>query len=120
MNKPKIRALSVFVAIVGVILTYGAIASFAYGFAGNGGQIAIASHTVELDVETDGDIITVVGNDNYVQKSAVPEAQRPQGSKVLYLPLLVGLALAIVGVYYLLISGWVYRAVDAVQIWRKQ
>lgn len=114
-NTPKIAVWLFLAMLILSIPIYAAAA----GFSAKGGQIAIASHTVEIDAETDGNIITVVGNRNSVQTVVEPQAAAQQGRAWLWLIILTGLGLAVVGVWHLLMSGAIYNFVDMVLYWRK-
>jgi hypothetical protein len=100
-NAPKI----VFLVFLAALLIYGALASLAYGFSANGGEIAIASHTVEIDAATDGNVVTVVGNRNTVQQQRpyepAPESEQHQRGELAFLTLLLASGLGAIWYWWL-------------------
>lgn len=73
----KIAAWLLFAAILLSIPIYAATS----GLSANGGQVALFSHSADVQVESDtvGDIVTVVGNKNEVRPDQAETKQHQRG-----------------------------------------
>lgn len=97
-NAPKI----VFAAIVVPILACGGLALLTYIFGASGGQIAVQSPTVEIDSDSVGDVVTIVGDDNAVQLQRPYEQPEPESiahrtGELIYMTALMA---AVVGAFW--------------------
>jgi len=107
----KVAAALILAVICLCVLFY----SFGAGFAANGGSVAVFSPSNDVQIESDtvGDVVTVAGNRNRIERPYEPETAAHKRGEWAGLLFFVAVFFGIVGYIY-------YRANDLDLLWSKQ